>query len=209
MDWGKILEISFSKNLSLDVEFGIFFFVLVGIALIGFLVVRFFKGKNSYGDDIELNINLGGIGMVTIRKNYEVIQTAHRAWVELATRKAGLSFDPDNDVIVEIYDSWYVLFDRMRELIKAIPVQQMGNGNTKALVDLLVNSLNKGLRPHLTKWQARFRRWYEAELAKEENKGKSPQEIQKEFLQYDGLVRDLILINQQIVAYTNELKRLQ
>lgn len=209
MDWRKILEISFSENLSLDVEFGIFFFVLVGVVLTGFLVARFFKGKNSYGDDIELNINLGGIGTVTIRKNYEVIQTAHKAWVELVTRKAGLSFDPDNDVIVEIYGSWYVLFDRMRELIKTIPVQQMGNGNTKILVDLLVNSLNKGLRPHLTKWQARFRRWYEAELSREENKGKSPQEIQKGFPQYDELVSDLILINQQIVAYTNELKRLQ
>ncbi len=82
------------------------------------------------------------------------------------------------------------------------------NKNTKILVNLLVDALNKGLRPHLTKWQGRFRRWYENELTKEINKNKTPQEIQKAYPHYDELITDLMVINQQMIVYTNELKKL-
>ncbi len=43
--------------------------------------------------------------------------------------------------------------------------------------------------------QGKFRRWYEHELQKEENKN-------------DELTADLLVINQQMIAYTNELKKL-
>ena len=38
----------------------------------------------------------------------EVARIAHQAWAELVTRKAGIQVD-DDDVIVEVYDSWYRL----------------------------------------------------------------------------------------------------
>ena len=36
-------------------------------------------------------------------------------------------------------------------------------GDAPVLADVLVKALNDGLRPHLTQWQARFRRWWEEE----------------------------------------------
>ena len=52
--------------------------------------MRFSRGR-IYGDDIELNINLGGIGTVTIRKNYEVIQTGTSVGRTVTRKRACLS----------------------------------------------------------------------------------------------------------------------
>ncbi|EKD94413.1 MAG: hypothetical protein ACD_26C00063G0001, partial [uncultured bacterium] len=80
--------------------------------------------------------------------------------------------------------------------------------NTQILVDLLIDSLNKGLRPHLTEWQAKFRKWYTIELEDKQNKTKTPQDIQKKYPQYKKLIFDLVKVNKQMVAYTNEIKKL-
>ena len=74
---------------------------------------RFYVGKVS--------INFAG-HRVELHPNSDVIQIAHCAWVELSTRKAGLPFDPDNDVIADIYSSWYELFREMRKLASSCPV---------------------------------------------------------------------------------------
>jgi len=65
---------------------------------------------------------------------------------------------------------------------------------------------NKGLRPHLTRWQARFRQWYGEALKKSPDK--SPQEIQRDFPQYRELVEDLIRVNKQLVEYANFIKQI-
>lgn len=208
MAWKELLHIWLSDHLSLNIEIGA---VLVAMLVISIFLIFIFKRLTSNGlvfGDTELSISLGGIGSVKIKPSHEVAQIAHKAWSELVTRKAGLQFDPKHDVIVEIYNSWYQLFTEMRLLIKEIPVSHLKKGNTKKLVDLLVDSLNKGMRPHLTEWQAKFRRWYDAELKKEGNVGKTPQEIQKLYPLYNEMAQDLILINQQLVDYTAEIKRL-
>src|SRR5205823_5879710 len=108
-------------------------------------------------EQVELNIELGGIGKVKIKPNHETVQIAHRAWVELATRKAGLPFEPEDDVIVEIYNSWYQLFGEMRSLAKQVPAYKIrSDESTREAINLIVSALNRGLRPHLTRWQARF-----------------------------------------------------
>jgi hypothetical protein len=76
----------------------------------------------------------------------------------LSTRKIGLQIDLKQDVIVEIYDSWHNFFTITRELIKDIPVSKVQAPSTRKIITLSVNLLNEGLRPHLTTWQARFRR---------------------------------------------------
>lgn len=124
----------------------------------------------------------------------------------MATRKAALLFDDENDVIVEVYNSWYELFGRMRDLVKEIPAQKLRSSrDTRELVRLLVDALNKGLRPHLTKWDARFRRWYDLEL--NTKVGVSPQVIQRQFPEYVALVKGLKTVNQQIVEYAEVLRR--
>ena len=208
MPWKELLHIWFSDHFSLNIEVGVLLLAGFALVIIIVLLCRRLMGSGLVFGETELNITLGGIGSVKIKPSHEVAQVAHKAWSELITRKAGLQFDSEHDVIVEVYNSWYQLFGEMRSLIKEIPASHLKKGNTKKLVDLLVDSLNKGMRPHLTKWQAKFRRWYDAELKKETNTDKTPQEIQKLYTHYADLVSDLTLINQQLVAYTAEIKKL-
>jgi hypothetical protein len=78
------------------------------------------------------------------------------------------------------------------------------------LLKVLIGALNKGLRPHLTKWQAKFRKWYDWRLEQEkENKGNlTPRELQREYPYYDQLKNDLKAINSELIQYVNELEKL-
>lgn len=209
MEWKELLHISLTDNFSLNIELGIVF--LIVLVVIGIIVVifRWLWGKDGLPIfETELNIPLGGIGHIKIKSNQEVKQIAYKAWAELSTRKVGLLFDAENDVITEVYSSWYQLFQEIRTLIKEVPSNHMKNNSTRKLVDILVKTLNEGLRPHLTKWQARFKRWYETEIQKPSNKNKSPQEIQEKFPRYKELTDELLAINQKLLSYINELKKL-
>jgi len=155
----------------------------------------------------KLEISLGNIGKVEVRPNREDLQIAHRIWTELVTRKAALPFDPDHDVIVEVYDSWYAMFTRVRDLIADLPADLVRrDASTKEIIRVATATLNDGLRPHLTKWQARFRSWYEA--SREKSKEKAPQELQKEYPEYLALVTDMQAISIQLIQYAAELKKL-
>lgn len=209
MDTKDLVKIFFDAGGNLNLFMNKWLLVLVfALPLLLLLVRKLGFLKNFFADEIELNIPLGNFGRIKLKSNNEVRQIAHVAWAELTTRKAGILFDERNDVIVEVYDSWYQLFKTIRELVKTVPACQLKNENTKKLVNVLVNSLNVGLRPHLTIWQAKFRKWYAYELQKENNCDKTPQEIQKNYSEYDKLTKDLLVINQQVVDYTNELKKL-
>ncbi len=205
----NLLHVWLSNNLTLHVEIGITAFVLLLLFVMVALVIKYRPGNGLFYHGVEeLNISLGGQHSIKIKPNHEVAQIAHKAWAELVTRKAGLMFDPDHDVIVEVYSSWYELFKEMRALIKDIDASRLKNADTLKLVNLLVDSLNKGVRPHLTKWQAKFRKWYTAELEKDRDNKKSPQEIQKGYPHYDEMVKELKEVNQQFVSYANEIKKL-
>ena len=73
--------------------------------------------------------------------------------------------------------------------------------------------LNNHVRLHLTKWQAMFRKYYDAMIEDENNKDKSPQEIQKEFKKnedycYEKLSEDLMNVNKILIEYKNNLEKL-
>jgi hypothetical protein len=150
---------------------------------------------------------LGNVGSVELRPNNEDVQVAHRIWTELTTRKAAQPIDVEHDVIVEIYDSWYVLFGRVRQLIADIPGHMLRREkSTRELVRIATQTLNAGLRPHLTCWQARFRHWYEN--CPDTLKQKSPQDRQKEFPQYAELLADMKTVNSQLIQYAGELEKI-
>jgi len=65
--------------------------------------------------------------------------------------------------------------------------------------------LNQGIRPHLTQWQARFRRWYENQLKQDANADVPPQDIQKKFPQFAELERDLLDVNQRLINYRQKM----
>ena len=158
-------------------------------------------------DVVEADISLGHIGHVRLQPNNQDIQIAHKIWTELVTRKAAIPIDPEQDVITEVYDSWYVLFGRVRDLIAGIPADLIRRDeSTKQLVRVAAQTLNEGLRPHLTRWQAEFRNWmkqHESEL-----KEKSPQQVQKAFPQYQALISDLRQVNEGLIGYAAALERI-
>lgn len=169
---------------------------------------KFFHKKAEICEIKEATIGTGNQS-ISLVPNYDDMQIAYKLWVELSTRKIGLGVDLENDVIKEVYDSWYETFKLMRELIKNIPVNKIRkNDSTKELVKISIEVLNVVIRPHLTKWQAKFRKWYNAEVRKEENKDLSPQEIQRKFPEYKDLSKEMLEVNQKLKNYREILLKL-
>lgn len=209
MTWKDLLHMKVNDHFGLSIEAGPLLLVLILLGLVALLLYLKRRSTRSCADwsVVDAEVALGGIGKVRIRPSHEDVRIAHMAWVELVTRKAGLPFDEEHDVIAEIYDSWYVLFKEMRGLAREIPAEKLRNSqDTQELVRLLVDALNLGLRPHLTKWQAKFRHWYKSAL--ERNDGKSPQEVQRQYPLYQELVDDLKNVNAQIVEYAAVIKEI-
>ena len=152
------------------------------------------------GGDIGIGNNI-----IRFKPNKKDKEIAYQLWVELSTRKLGIPLDMDNDVIYEVYNSWYEFFRITRESLKEFPVSKLENEVSTEIIDIAIGVLNEDLRKHLTKWQAKFRHWYDTEKNKKENENLSPQEIQKKFPEYDGLVKDLMGVNICLINYTNLL----
>ncbi len=185
--------------------------VWIGLGLIAlFLAVRFFGLRPGGWRRFEIDQAQFGLGnqKLTLRPNVTDRQIAYKIWVELSTRKIGLPVDLDDDVISEIYDSWYNFFSVTRELIKDVPVSRFRRRDTEQIIRLSIEVLNTGLRPHLTKWQARFRRWYEKALEQEDRADASPQDVQKEFPDYEALKEDLETVNERLIRYREKMYEL-
>lgn len=156
--------------------------------------------KSVTVDEVNLGIGNSSVKLSYNKKDQEI---AYKIWVELSTRKIGLRFDKENDVIKEVYDSWYKFFGTTRELLKDIPANRIPySGN---LIELTEKVLNIGLRPHLTRWQAKYRKWYEEEL---KNNSGTPQEIQKKYPEYAALQEDLLETNERMIEYKKLMKRI-
>ena len=180
--------------------------ILLVIAALGWLALRWYYGRKL--SDFEIDSAELGLGdhKVSFRPNDTDRQIAYSIWVELSTRKIGLPIDAEDDVIAEIYDSWYAFFAVTRELIKDIPVSKVRGNSTSKIIDLSVEVLNEGLRPHLTKWQARFRHWYERQM--DSKADAEPQALQKQFPAYEELVEDMLTVNKRLISYRKKMNEL-
>lgn len=206
----KLFAISLADSSLVRLDFSWWFIGVTILVLVAVFLWRrkFFCGKSSFFEIDEAEIGIGN-NKLRFRANYDDLQIAFKFWAELATRKIGIPIDEEHDVIVEVYDSWYEFFRVARELIKSIPVTKYRhNESTKQIVRVSILVLNKELRPHLTKWQARYRRWWQRALADETNSGLSPQDIQKKFPQYKELVSELKSVNTKLVRYSKRLQDL-
>lgn len=185
------------------IVFEINWLVLISLFIFGTIISKVIKYIINYSrkqsiniDEIELGI---GNSHITLKYDAKDKEIAYKLWIELNTRKIGLQYDEEDDVLVEIYDSWYKFFEIARELLKEMPQSKFAS--TPQLIELSLKILNIGLRPHLTKWQAKYRKWYAIEIEKQENEDKTPQEIQKKYLHYVELVDDLKITNQRMMEY--------
>jgi len=202
------------RGIGLNIQIGLVPFIII---LILAVAVYLYLHRHFWNvTEIEIN----GFGQkVKIKPDPTVSRIAHKAWTELRSRKAAIEFEPEHDVISEVYDSWYALFGEMRSLIKDIPAEQIrGNQAVRDLVSIMMDTLNEGLRPHLTEHQARFRRWLAAEIKRQdkleddaEAKGnpiahQSIQDIQKRYPEYDKLSKHLLEVNGVLVKYAEALE---
>lgn len=162
--------------------------------------IKFVSMKSINIDEVNLGIGNSSVKLTYSKKDQEI---AYKLWVEMSTRKIGMCFDTENDVIKEVYDSWYEFFKTARELLKEIPINRILY--SRDLIKLTENILNLGLRPHLTKWQAKYRKWYDEAV---KNNERSPQDIQREYPEYTALVEDLVLTNKIMIEYKDLMKKI-
>jgi hypothetical protein len=202
-----------SDKWSLSISIALLLIVIIALMIIGAYLLKLWPGGSSFKkfeiDQAEIGV---GNQKLRFRPNQTDRQVAYAIWVELSTRKIGLPIDFEHDVIAEIYDSWYGFFAVTRELVKSIPVNRVKHGSTQAIIKLSIEVLNEGLRPHLTQWQARFRRWYERELKKYDDGDAGellyPQQIQADFPQYDELKADMERVNSALIRYRAKMREL-
>jgi hypothetical protein len=199
------LYLDANYNVVLVVNWAMLAFVVV-FALIAGLVLRVWHWRFASAlviDEAEIGI---GNQKIKVRPSHEDRQIAYKLWVEMATRKIGMPVDAEHDVIVDVYSSWYEFFRVARELLKTVPVEKLRRSeDTRKLVNMAVEVLNDQLRPHLTRWQATYRRWYESECRKSDCVDLGPQKIQKRFPERDVLLADLLATNARLMKYRDVL----
>ncbi|MBL4742390.1 MAG: hypothetical protein COB75_05675 [Idiomarina sp.] len=205
----ELIKLILDGDLRLTFEVAPYVTILVVVLI---LVLLIFKATSLFGSFRTFEIDEAEFGIgnqkVKLKPNRTDKQIAYQIWVELSTRKIGIEIDLEDDVIYEIYTSWYNFFSVTRDLIKDVPVSRFLRKDTEKIIRISIDVLNIGLRPHLTKWQARYRRWYEKELEKENNSDLSPQEIQKRYPNLKELEKELIDVNARLIEYRQKMYQL-
>lgn len=205
----QLLSLALSPDHTISLVFNIWLLLALLVVPVIFLLWRnrayFWNADTFEIDKAEIGI---GTGKISLKPNSADRQIAYAIWVELSTRKIGLQIDPKHDVISEIYDSWYTFFSVTRDLIKDIPATKLTNRSTREIVQLSIDVLNNGLRPHLTLWQARFRGWYDRQLKKIEDEDVDPQTLQARYPQFEELEQDLLAVNARLMRYRAKMAEL-
>lgn len=202
-----LFSLSLNDDFSLSFDLSLWAVLAIVIFCAAIFLVRWWLGwrlPNFQLDAAEMGI---GNHKLSFKPNLRDQEIAYKIWVELSTRKIGLPIDLEHDVISEIYDSWYNFFSITRELIKDIPVNKAKNNSTRKITALSIDVLNKGLRPHLTAWQARFRHWYDRQLA-QAGDDIDPQTLQAKYPKFDELKKDLLNVNERLIRYREKMHEL-
>jgi hypothetical protein len=142
----------------------------------------------------------------SLRNDDAIITFVKKIYIELLTRKAAIPIDENNDVIEEIYNSWYKLFCVIREEMKSLPAQYLVTPNkSPQVIGLTLEILNNTLRAHLTEHQAKFRTWLQQAKSKRTNQNFSPQLLQKKYPDYKTLILSIKQVNEMLVNFSKEL----
>jgi len=173
------------------------------LTLVVLLIIRLITHRKKYrvcSVKINLPFSLGNI-------TYEPTEidriVAWKLYTQLKTRKAALIFDENYDVIDKIYDSLYELFQINRDLLMNLPLYEIERQPN--ISDLIFRVLNDGIRPHLTKWQLDFHKWWDNAVNNPDNKDKNPQDIQKCYPKYTELIKELKGMNLELNKYAEDL----
>jgi hypothetical protein len=172
----------------------------LGLTVVAVPLFLWMRRHRSHSLSVALPFGLGSWSYDTTPADRIVAWKMH---VQLVTRKAALPFDEDHDLICDVYDSLFSLFAETRHLLLELPPREFERASGVATLILRVQ--NHGIRPHLTRWQADFRRWWERAERAEANIERSPQLIQRDYPRYAELVADLRQTNTELAKYADEL----
>ena len=206
----EIIRLSFDSSkpsLTIESDWLIIAIVVAVLILAYFIKRNFSKWFNWH----EMEVEISGSPKIKfkVERNDENLYIANRIYIELTTRKAAIPIDESNDVIEEVYDSWYKLFGIIREEIKSVPGKYLKDHDpTSALIGLTRKILNDAMRPHLTEHQAKFRKWLSSAKEESANKTLTPQELQKKYPDFANLVSSMKLVNLTLSDYAEELDKL-
>jgi hypothetical protein len=121
----NIIDFFFDKdNGSFSLTMNVWILLLF-VAIYFFIsyLIRLYKKSSSVERNIQpikLKYKVGGVEVeYEIIRNYKNIEIAHKIYIELITRKAAIEIEEGKDVIVEVYNSWYSLFQITREELKS------------------------------------------------------------------------------------------
>lgn len=209
----NILHFYFDNSWNLVLQINWLIILSIAFIFVGFFIknkrniTKLFKCIDI--DCAELNIHGQKL---KLKPNNTTINVAYKLWVEINTRKIGQEIDYSNDVIEEVYNSWYDFFKLTRELLKEIPAEKAAEPNTKKIIEITTSILNEVIRPHLTKWQARFRHWY----SKSAESSLPPQKRQSQFVcsencdiyNFTELKNDMEIVNKTLIDYKKILENI-
>ena len=120
----------------------------IALLILIFLASKFISWiyKKTIFKTIQIDEAVIGIGnsSVTIKYDGCIKEIAYKIWVELTTRKIGLEFEEDYDVISEVYASWYNAFQIIRSLLGEVPADRISSA--KGLVEVTTKVLNNGFQ---------------------------------------------------------------
>jgi hypothetical protein len=197
-------------NITLNLNL-ILFLIILFLILYNLKIKEYLNNFDLFNGNTQMEIseeNLGiGSNTIKFKPNNKDKEIAYKLWIELSTRKLGIPLDEENDLIYEVYDSWYEFFKITRLTLKEFPVSKLQNNKSNEIIDITIRLLNGGLRRHLTKWQAKYRHWYVHEL-ENSDPNISPQDIQKKFPEYNELIEDLKNVNNELIYYVDILQEI-
>jgi hypothetical protein len=135
-------------------------------------------------------------------------QIAFRVLALLTTHQIVRGVDFEHDDLIKVYDSSHQLFLRIRELAGELPVPAPDETQESIRPFKLFESLlNDGIRPHLTIWQSRFRKWYEENRNQKEFRSLEPQQMQRRYPRYAELKTHLEQTSTRLQEFQAELER--
>lgn len=135
-------------------------------------------------------INLGGINII-----FDDPEKLFKQQVKnfLNTKRTLFKIDKDEDNFYETLDSYYSVYNFLREEIKMYDTKISKDSEQYRLANEMLRELNL----FLTKHQNNFRRWYQYVVDKQSRKmhDKDIGEIQKEYRHYNDMVNDFTRLN--------------
>jgi hypothetical protein len=168
-------------------------------AFLGGCLLGWFSRRISRLKATEVNVNIPfGIGSLKLNVDSATEKAAWLLYVELKTRIATQVLDSNDGLLREALTSVYKIFEISRQILKdAGPDIGMKDDSVGGIV---MNVLNKGLRPFTAKWHPELERW---ESERPENKSKKAHE--EEWTKKDEMHAELGLLRTDLEIYTQQL----